>query len=65
MTPRELDDVRRDERMRAHAVKRAAALVAIRQVAGNRESLTLAEVVALLPDNPEWNLYSAGKRGRT
>jgi hypothetical protein len=68
-TPRMLastSDADQRQRMANYERLRKEALRAIEAVRGksNPDALPLAEVVALMPDHPEWNEYRAKKRRR-
>ena len=59
------DDEAREERMADYDRRRREAIRAIKAARGpNPDALPLSEVVALLPDHPEWVEYTTQKRGR-
>lgn len=59
----EQEEVLRNERMEKYERLRKEAIQAIEAVHGknNPDALPLAEVVRLMPDHPEWNIFRAKK----
>lgn len=63
MKSSEYHEDRQREHMKAYDTRRREALAAIQKIHPSTDALPLAEVVALMPDHPEWNQYHVA-RGR-